>query len=226
MSVISTPAALRWVLKNRGRQIPVSLRWGFEESGRWFVLVKIGLVGLSLILWTNVYRIQAVALGLPPNSWWRSCVLGFLSAALLVILRTQFRPSSLRSNSPRELHPMARGPLGAWMLILFAGGFVEEWWRALSLLAVQEAGFSAILGIIPTSAAFTYAHMSGIPARIPGRIEEILWELMVGVALASLFVATHTIVTPYVAGLAFNFANLLLIRRCIAPRPQAHDTAS
>jgi len=89
---------------------------------------------------------------------------------------------------------------------------VEEVWRALSLIAMQDSGFSTIFAIAATSVSFVFANLSGIPSRIPGTAIEGLWEFMLGTVLAGLFLESKTVVVPYLAGLLFNTANLYLVR--------------
>jgi len=117
-----------------------------------------------------------------------------------------------RVRSGLSKHPLYRGPVGTWALTFLVGGIVEEVWRALSLIAMQDSGFSTIFAIAATSVSFVFANLSGIPSRIPGTAIEGLWEFMLGTVLAGLFLESKTVVVPYLAGLLFNTANLYLVR--------------
>lgn len=205
-------AAYRRAKAGRRGPFPPTLGAIAERRGRWFLLVKIVITGLLLLLWMRYYRFEYIDLGLQKVGLWSALATGMLGALFLVTGRIGFQTIFTRVRSGLSEHPLYRGRVGTWALTFFVGGFVEEVWRALSLSALQNAGFGTMFSVAAVSVAFLFAKLSGTPSRIPGTLTEALWEVLLGAVLAGLFLKTKTVVAPYIAGLLFNTANIYLVR--------------
>jgi hypothetical protein len=189
-----------------------------EPSGRWFLLGKLLFVGLLLLVWMRIYDFSFAVLGVFQHSFRASIGIGLLAGVLAICGKGVF-PSVIRlapivDLDARRPHPQSKGPVALWLLTFFLGGVVEEPWRAFSLLAWRQEGWGELSAVIATSIGFVIAQESGgFPSRIASTDYERLWQFLMGVFLAILFLRFGTIVIPYVAFLIFNVANFVFIRR-------------
>lgn len=75
------------------------------------------------------------------------------------------------------------GPVVLWLAIFLAGGFVEELWRTLCIIAFQQNDYSAASVILLTAFCFGFAHLSGFPSRIAPIVVSLGAEVMIGAML-------------------------------------------
>lgn len=216
ISAVPAPAVFRWIRANGPGPIPPGIMETLEIGGRWFYLVRFGIMGAFLAAWMKMYAIPMGAIGIPPKNWARSCELSAVALAFLVILRIVFQRLSPRTRLVLTAHGLSRGPVATWLYILVVGGITEEVWRALCLVAMQGTWNSYMSGVLLSSIAFAYANVAGLPGRVSGYLEEVVWEIILGVVLAGLFLTSGTVFVPYVSGLGFNIFNLYFIRRLLA----------
>jgi membrane protease YdiL (CAAX protease family) len=196
-----------------------SLEKELDESGRWLLIGKLLLAAVLLLAWMKWYGFTPEQLGIFSLSVRASFAMGSVAGALLVCGRMVFQGlvhllPGVPPSHPK--HPQSKGPVPIWFLTFIVAAAFEEPWRAFCLLAFVEAGWSQITAVTVTSIAFVHAQRSGFPPRIPGPNFEEVWEFIVGVFLAVLFLRLGTVVVPFVASLAYNMANLAVIRRATA----------
>jgi hypothetical protein len=192
--------------------MPNAMRADLIEESRVWYFVPILIVASILSLWilcTPILRDAAVGALRDPT---RSFMEGAAVAAVLVVSRFAYVMNPFYRISLLQEHSFASGPLNLWFLSFAVGGAVEEVWRACSILSLQAIEPGSILPIGITSTVFVLAHMSGIPGRTVGIREELFWELLVGIALGTLFLRLHNLIVPYIASLTFNILNLYFIR--------------
>lgn len=221
--IVLQPASFRWVYKHRTEKLSLeftrkALQAEFEKGGRWLLLGKLFLSAVLLCVWVKWTGFAPALLTTLSGSIPASIGTGLLAGALLVCGKFLFRDLIRRVPFVRpdpSQHPQTRGSILVWVLILVLGAAFEEPWRALCLIAFREAGWSLVLGVILTSGAFVFAHVTGFPGRIPTINYEDSWEFLVGVFLAVLFLKYGNIVVPYVTSVVFSIANFVLLRRAM-----------
>jgi hypothetical protein len=108
----------------------------------------------------------------------------------------------------------ASGPTGLWMAIFVVGAFVEEIWRAICIVCLTDVGWNAPTTALLTGFVFAVAHLAGRPSRILAA--GMIYEVVVGFALAVCFVRTESLVAPIVASLLYFPASFLVARKNLA----------
>lgn len=216
--LIKDPAALRWARVHGLSQMPHSVQLPLEKNGRLLYFVKFLTVAILLYVWAKLYGVSLWSLLFynEPGQHMGRIVLAsalILSAGHLSVLYF-FK----RLRGPFLNHGLTRGHLLTWVAIILVSGSVEESWRAVTLLASSQAGFSSFVALLATSAAFAFCHLLGIPSRILGLREEVFWEMAVGFALGGLFILFGTVLIPLSVNILYSVFNLLIIRCNILPR--------
>lgn len=202
-----------WQSVVRG-DMPPSLRDLSERNGRRLLLAKFGMEAIFLYFWARSQSITLQDIGWGIDRSLRESLLGVIAAAFLISGRLVFEGLNPRVRQLLSQHPLARGPAGFWVIVALVGGAAEEPWRAFSLLALQRVDLGTSSAILVTSLAFSFAHLAGIPARIPGRPSSwAIWEMALGAFLAWLFLTSNSLTAPLIASVIFHLANLYLIRR-------------
>jgi hypothetical protein len=212
MFLLPAPMAFKWMRSHGSEPMPDAMRSALLEDSRIWYFVPLSIVAFVLFLWT-LYKpvLHEQLLGAVKEPLHHS-VEGITVAVILMLLRFGYvMQPYFRVNRLQE-HSFASGSLTLWLLTFIVAGAVEEVWRACCIFSVQAVGAGSIVSIGGTTLAFVFAHMSGIPGRMVGIREELLWEILFGVALGSLFLWLGNLVAPYVASLLFNVFNLFLIR--------------
>jgi hypothetical protein len=165
--------------------------------------------------WTHAHQVGRAELGVVAIPSPRELAIGVVAGSLLVGLRLIYVKFFLGSVYEPKNHAVGHGPMFSWIVIFFLGGVVEEVWRGSSIWALEAVGAGATIAVLGSATAFLFAHLAGIPARIPGEKKEALWEGIVGAALAILFIATGTIVVSYCASIVYFSLISFSIRRHI-----------
>jgi hypothetical protein len=184
-----------------------------EDRGRKLIFVKLSVCALLLAVWISFFHFDLVGLGLRIRMLPRAIGIGFLASILLLGGRYAFMRLLVGSGSKSGESYMVRGWMGTWILIFIFSGVVEEIWRGLSINALKLWGGNDVTVVILTSIAFLFAHLSGIPSRVRGTRGEGLWETLVGVGLAILFIASGTVIVPYVASVLYYLVCCAAVRR-------------
>ena len=173
-----------------------------------------GLEAIFLYFWAKSQSITQGDVGWGIDRSLRESLLGIIASALLICGRLVFEALYPRVRQLLSQHPLARGPAGFWAVVALVGGAVEEPWRAFSLLALQRVNMGTGSAILVTSIAFFFAHLAGIPSRIPGRPSSWgIWEMALGAFLAWLFLTSNSLIAPFIASVIYHLGNLYLVRR-------------
>lgn len=96
-------------------------------------------------------------------------------------------------------HYFLHGSVILWVTVFVVGGFVEEYWRAVCVVALQQNGYNGIMANLLSAFAFLLAHLSGLPSRIrPGGAGP---AMIMGLTFSGLFIWTGNLVAPCVASI-------------------------
>jgi Type II CAAX prenyl endopeptidase Rce1-like len=210
--LVPAPTATKWI-RTHGREPMPDAMWPtlIEESRAWY-FVQLSIVASILFLWTLYKPILLDQLFSATKNPFRYAAEGIGAGLILIVCRfTYIMHPNFRTSRLQE-HSFARGPFIIWLLTFIVAGAVEEVWRACCILPLRSSELGTIISVGGTSIGFLLAHMSGIPGRTVGIREELLWELLFGIALGALFVSLGSLIAPFFAGLLFNILNLCLIR--------------
>ena len=214
--LIKDPASLKWARIHGFSLMPESVQLTMEATGRRLYFVKFLAVSLFLFVWAKVFSVFSPDLLASFQTGRNLFLLALASIAILAAARLAFVHNFERVRKRIPSHGFARGHLSIWLGIIFFGGFVEETWRAGTLLASSQAGFNSLATVVLTSSAFVFCQLLGIPCRILGIREEVLWELVVSVVLCMLLLVSHTLWVPVFVNVSYSLLNLGLVRRMSA----------
>lgn len=206
------PVVRKWNRTHAGTPLPPALQLSAELIGRRLYFVKFALLAALLAGWMRWTGAPPGELVAPTGPLPARLATVLVAAAVLMLARAAFQRSFPWQAGALLGHPLRRGPASLWISIFLVGGVIEETWRALCLMALVGEGKGDALGVLVTSIAFAFAHLSHLPARLSGNSAEALWESILGAALAELFLLHRTIAAPYAAGLCLNLFNLWLLR--------------
>lgn len=129
---------------------------------------------------------------------------GIVAGAGLALIRelaSKFWPALSFENAA---HPMLKGPVGIWAAIIILGGFAEELWRALCLLAIRRYGGSVADAILCTAIVFAISELAGRPSRISSQREEVFYTVLVGLCLAQMLVTFRSISMAITANVVYH----------------------
>jgi len=185
----------------------------YERNGRHWRIIEFGVLLGGMYFFARRYSISLADVGVSFETPARLAAVGLAAGLGLLALRVVVGLWCPRIDSWEPQHPLARGRAWIWVILLVVGALAEEFWRALSLVTFLDAGCGIGLGVAATSIAFTLGHVCGIPSRMRGFREEILFTALVGVILAALFLAFRTLFVPCVAQLVLNLTTLYTLRR-------------
>jgi len=188
------PEAYKWGRTHGLKTMPTAFLGEVEKRGRLWYFMKFGLMVALLSLWIafRAIPVKEIVSGLDS----RLLMTILEVAAILVLTRVAFQNLFPRVKQHFAIHPMQRGGLALWILILLIGGIIEEVWRALSLISLQKLAVPELLGLFILAIASLAAQASGIPARMAAIQEEASWQLITGVVLGKLFLVYGTFLVP------------------------------
>jgi hypothetical protein len=171
-----------------------------EVVGRKLILVR--LFVLFAILWATNRSLLGNLFQLASMHIPSAAITGVTFGLALILAGRLFSPTNGYFKN---------GSIAFWMAVFFVGAFVEEIWRAICVVDFQEIGWSAPEAALVTALAFAAAHLAGRPSRILPAC--FLFELIVGLALATSFVRTGSLVAPIAANLLYFTVSFLLARK-------------
>ncbi len=204
--------AIKWIRTHGKAPMPDAMQASLVEDSRLWYFAQLLIVATILFLWAIFKPSLLDQLLSAMTNPFRHSVEGIAAAAILILSRMAYIMQPNFRTSRLQEHSFAKGPLTIWLLTFVLAGVIEEVWRACCILSVQAGGLGNIISVGGTSLSFVLAHMSGIPGRTVGIWEELLWELLFGIALGTIFIQLNSLIAPYIAGLIFNIFNLCLIR--------------
>jgi hypothetical protein len=138
--------------------------------------------------------------------------LGIATGLLLFGLRHLLSSVSPASAASEKNEYFGRGSVLTWLAIFLMGGLVEELWRALCIVALGQNSHDFFLANLLTAVAFSVAHQSGHPSRIPPGLENAGTEVVVGLMLGALFIWSGNLVAPCIANVTYYTASFSLVR--------------
>ncbi|MGA7920495.1 MAG: CPBP family intramembrane glutamic endopeptidase [Candidatus Acidiferrales bacterium] len=150
------------------------------------------------------------------NIWnWRWNNIAGLSANHFVIVTA----GSFSEDESLFLH----GSVILWVTVFVVGGFVEEYWRAFCVVALQQNGYTGIMANLLSAFAFLLAHLSGLSSRIrPGAAGP---AMIMGLIFSGLFIWTGNLVAPCVASIIDFTMNYFQVRRRFSEMPPSERSA-
>jgi Type II CAAX prenyl endopeptidase Rce1-like len=204
-------AGSRWARENRSFFGPPELARESEDSGRRFILIRYALLLLLLrgLAGRTLWKVVPVT---PLSGVWLQPVLfGISGGIILLAFRRIISLLSPRAASAEMNDYFLQGSVILWVTVFVVGGFVEEYWRAFCVVALQQNGYSGIVANLLSAFAFLLAHLSGLPSRIrPGGAGP---EMIIGLTLGGLFIWTGNLVAPCVASIIYFTSNYFQVRR-------------
>ena len=197
-----------YVLRYSKSALPPEAKAKIEREGRPLILVRFAILLLVLRILAGKSFWHIVPIASHSRSWFVILGSGFgFGIALLGIRRAislLWPPAA--ATSEYFLH----GSSSLWIAIFIVGAFVEEFWRALCISAMQQNGGSALLAGLLTAIAFGIAHVSGLPSRVlPGGTNA---EMLIGFGLGAVFLWSNNLFAPVLASLIYFSTTFFLIR--------------
>jgi membrane protease YdiL (CAAX protease family) len=192
--------------------MPPALLRKAEHSGRFLFFLKytILLLALRLIVGRNFWRI--VPIKLPSHEIMIVIGIGIIVGLLAFACRRLLVVISPTIAGTEAQDDLLRGPLALWLVIFVFGAFTEEVWRALCILALQQNGYGVTWALLLPAFAFAVAHLSGLPPRIPGGLENIVPEAGIGFILGALIVWSGSILPASLASMIYYTSNVFWLR--------------
>ena len=201
----------RWAAKNRSFFPPAEIKARQESRLRPLLLGKYGLLFFALRIIAGPRLFQIVSLGSHSRPWLVLIAAGIAGGLLMLACRRLISLLSARAMSAEKHDYFLRGSLVLWLAVFLVGGFVEELWRVLCILAFQQNGYTAFSANLLTAFCFGIAHVSGIPSRVsPGGVGA---EMILGLILGALFIWSDNILVPYLASVIYFISTFLRVRR-------------
>ncbi|HXX18040.1 MAG TPA: CPBP family glutamic-type intramembrane protease [Candidatus Acidoferrum sp.] len=202
----------RWAMKHRSSLLPPAIKGIQETRGRFLLLIKYALVVLAAWGITNRDQRHLLAMEIRTHSWPVVFLSGLFGGVFIFgfrrLLALSWPPIAVSESRDYAL----RGRISIWLAIFLFGGLAEELWRAFCILSFLQAGQTAFVGAVLPALAFSLAHMSGLPARIPGGLEIACAEAITGLLLGTLFLWSSNFFSPYLASLVYYTLNLYWLR--------------
>jgi membrane protease YdiL (CAAX protease family) len=187
--------------EDRARILSAQFKAREENLGRSWLLVKYGLLFVVLRMIAGKALWQIFPHMANARSWTSMALAGTTFGVLLVVLRRGISLLSPRAAAAEKLEYFLHGSTGSWLSIFVLGGFVEESWRALCIIAFRQNGYSDLTAILITAAAFGIAHVSGLPSRVYA--DDVTVEMLIGLILGVLFTWFANIVAPCLASIIY-----------------------
>jgi len=202
----------RWAFRNRSTPVPIRLRRIGERRGRFLLLIKYAVLLLVLCVLAGKDPWYLVRMLAPKQSTLVAFAWGAAGGLLIFgfrrLLALAWRPIVFSEVNDYLL----RGPTAVWLTIFAFGGFGEELWRALCIYSFRQSGYEALSAAVLPALAFSLAHVSGLPTRIPGGLEIAFAEAMTGLLLGLLFIWSGNLISPYLASVTYYSLNLYWLR--------------
>jgi len=203
----------RWAAKKRSPVLPPGLKRIEEKRGRFLLLIKYALVFLLLGTLAGKQQWHLVLIPTHLRPWPVVFASGILGGSLIFGFRRAlaliWQPIAV--SEPNDY--VLRGSVSLWLLTFIVGGFVEEFWRALCISSFQQNAYSALLADLLAAIAFSIAHMSGLPPRIPGGLGIAAAEAVTGLLFGALFIWSGNLVSPCLASMMYYTSNFYWLRR-------------
>jgi membrane protease YdiL (CAAX protease family) len=202
-----------WASEHHLIILPPDVKRKREDAGRHLILAKYALllVTLRLLVGPDVWRIVPIPTHWP--SWGSSVATGIACGALMLVVQHflfSLRPgAALMHRNEYFLH----GSVGLWLAILSAGGFAEEFWRALCIASFAQDNHSALLANLMTAIAFALARQSGLPSRAAPGLANAGAEVVMGLVLGALFIWSRSLATPCLANLIYYTGDFAFAQR-------------
>jgi hypothetical protein len=203
----------RWATENRSFSMPPELLRKEKRTGRFLFFFKYGLLLLALRFLVGKGFWRTIFLIFQTHSALILIVWGAAGGALVFACRRLLASISRTIAETEAGDDLLAGPVALWLMIFAFGAFAEEFWRALCISAFQHNGSSAITAVLWPACAFAAAHLSGLPPRIPGGLENVIPELGVGLIFGLLFVLSGSLLPATVASMVYYTSNLFWLRR-------------
>jgi len=219
------PVASQWGRDHHSLMMPPDVIETSEKNGRYLLFLKYALLCVILFLlagehpW-SVVRAASHSRGVPSL-----VIVGAVGGvSLFVCKRLLILPWPSLSASERtpldssgeailRTHPYLRGPVLFWLATFLAGGAAEEFWRAVCIGAFQQNDYSPILAILLTAPAFSVAHASGMPPRLPGGLAHMGVEIIIGSVLGLVFVWSGSLLSLWIASVIYYTSDFYWLRR-------------
>jgi len=203
----------RWAAEHHKMVLPTDIARKVEEIGRPLQFLRFALLfaALRAIAGSRFWSIVPIAGHV--HSWHVLVLAGAIGAATMLLSRQTVAYYSRNSVYPESNEYLLRGSAALWLAVFLIGGFVEEFWRALCIVAFEQSNYNAASIILMTAVAFSIAHQSGLPSRIAPGLSNAGAEVLLGLILGVLFAWSRSLVPPYVASVLYYSANFVLTRR-------------
>jgi hypothetical protein len=206
-------AGFRWVRKNHSIFLPPEIKSIEEKRGRFLQFFKYAI--LFLVLWgltgRELWRIVPVTA--PSQTWSAVIASGIFGGLLAFGFWRVFALTSASIASGESDDYVLRGAAIIWLLTFAVGAFSEEFWRALCISSFQQNGHSPLSADLLSGSAFSIAHMTGIPSRIPGGLAIAGAELVTGLMFGAVYVWSGNLVSPCLASAIYYISNFYWLRR-------------
>lgn len=201
-----------WASGHHTMVLPPEIARKREEANRPLILVKYALLLLILHALAGEPLWHLVPVTVRSRPWLVLLASGIVGGVVISGFRnllSTLLPAALSETNEYFL----RGSVGLWLTIFFVGGPVEEFWRALCIVALVRNGHGAFSANLLAAVAFSIAHQSGIPSRIAPGLAIAGAEVMVGLILGALFVWSGNVIAPCLASVIYYVSIFFLARR-------------
>jgi membrane protease YdiL (CAAX protease family) len=203
----------RWARNHRSFFLPPDLKRKSEESGRHFLLIRLALLVVVLRGLAGAdFFWHTVPIATHSRVWLVLVVSGIAGGVAMLAFRRLLSSLSAVAASAENNEYFSRGPLIVWLAVFFLGAFVEEFWRALCIVAFRENDYGALSVNLLTAFAFSVAHLSGLPSRISPGAASAGAEMIMGLALGGLFIWSGNLLTPYLASVIYFTSSFFIVR--------------
>jgi hypothetical protein len=217
LMLIPNRVAGRWGAKYHGKiPMPPDVQSRAVRNGRFLLLAK--CIVILALFWILDTRLPEIAPRIIPP-WARVgtfVILGVALGLMLGIARSRTALWLHARNPPRFAPGYLSGPLLLWFAIFCVASFLEELWRASSLVALRSAGWENASSIVITSAFFSLGYLSGLPARQSDGLTDLILTSSWGAALGILFLFSGSILAPTIANLTCNTCDMLIRRKALS----------
>jgi hypothetical protein len=210
--VIGDPSTFTWGANYPGTPMPPEDELRSQRNGRFILILRYIILGAYILYAARRNSLPYSALGIYFRHFFPLTLIGVVAGLLFLSLRklaTSVWPTLVWNN---PTHPITKGPVSIWVVIILIGGFAEELWRAFCLIGLQNDGLQTGFVVLLTSAVFAASQVGGKPTRISGNPIEVFSTAAIGMGLAILFLRFDSFLLVGSANITYYLATLYFVR--------------
>lgn len=215
------PVQLRWWIRTGGVPMPDAISAQSIRNEANLLITKFVFIIIATCLAARWASIPLASVGFTLKQ-----PTPVVAAGVVVCVFELFWASRMRHLSEQIRRDVAddsplflkQSPRKIFVTIL-VGGFAEELWRAVAILAFKHSAHSSTQAVMLTSVAFGIGHLQS-PQSPAKALARIFRPTVAGVPLAVLFLWSNSLVVPFLVHVTLNsFAALMGRKKMVSRTP-------